>query len=173
MLFVDESKAKGHTMVAALIVQGDVGSLRKQVKSLVLPGQRRIHFTKESDSRKKAILSSLTKLGVKAHVFHCVSKNQALSREACLTALVAHAVEMSCKAIVLERDESIEQSDRRILFREVQRQSPTEAIGYDLIAPHLEPLLWIPDAIAWSFTKGKEWKPRVQPLISASTNVAL
>jgi hypothetical protein len=37
-------------MVAALVVPGDATSLRRDVRSLVLPGQRRIHFTRNSPS---------------------------------------------------------------------------------------------------------------------------
>jgi hypothetical protein len=32
-----------------------------------------------------------------------------------------------------------------------------------LLAPHLDPLLWIPDAIAWSWAKGGEWRQLVAP----------
>lgn len=66
ILFVDESKTKGYTMIAALVVPGDVASLRRDVRSLVLPGQRRIHFTKEQPERKRLILSRLTSFGAQA-----------------------------------------------------------------------------------------------------------
>ena len=80
ILFVDESKAKGYTMVAALVVPGDVTSLRRDVRSLVLPGQRRIHFTKEQPERKRLILSRLTAFGAQAQVFHCATKSQVRGR---------------------------------------------------------------------------------------------
>ena len=143
ILFVDESKAKGYTMVAALVVPGDVTSLRRDVRSLVLPGQRRIHFTKEQPERKRLILSRLTAFGAQAHVFHCTTKSQVLGRETCLTGIVAHAAEHAHTKIVIERDESIEKSDRQILFREARRHGLGDTLNYELEAPHQEPLLWL------------------------------
>lgn len=171
ILFVDESKVKGYTMVAAVVVPGDVARLRRDVRSLVLPGQRRIHFTKERPERKRLILSRLTSFGAQAHVFHCVAKSQVRGREACLTGIVAHAAQHAHTKIVIERDESVERSDRQILFREVRRQGLGDALSYALEAPHNEPLLWVADAIAWGYTKGGEWKHRVDPMISGITKL--
>lgn len=168
ILFVDESKTKGYTMVAAVVAAGDVAVLRRDVRSLVLPGQRRIHFTKEADDRKRLILSRLVGFGAKAHILHCAAKTPARSREACLVGLVALAKAKDHARIVIERDESIELADRRILFREVKRQGLGETLTYVHQAPHEEPLLWIADAVAWSYTKGGDWKRRIEPLIATT-----
>lgn len=172
ILFVDESKSKGYTMVAAVVVSGDAAELRREIRKLVLPGQRRIHFTSESDQRRRAILGRLTQLGVQAQVFHCDTNSDVIGREACLVELVAHAAENSHERIVLERDESIDKSDRRILFREVQRHELSERLSYALEQAHQEPLLWIADAIAWSYTKGGDWKRRAELLIVETTYLA-
>lgn len=145
----------------------DVAALRRDVRSLVLPGQRRIHFTKERDDRKRLILSKLADFGARAHILHCESGSDAASREACLRGLVALAAEHAHTKIVIERDDSIEQSDRRILFREVRKHGLTGTLIYAHEAPHLEPLLWIADAIAWSYTKGGDWKRRIEPLVAS------
>lgn len=165
ILFVDESKTKGYTMVAAVVATGELTVLRRDVRSLVLPGQRRIHFTKEADDRKRMILSKLVEFGARAHILHCVAKAQARSREACLMGLVTLAKANNHTRIVIERDESIELADRRTLFREVKRQGLGETLAYDHQAPHEEPLLWIADAVAWSYTKGGDWKRRIEPLV--------
>lgn len=87
--------------------------------------------------------------------------------------LVAHAAEQSHTKIVLERDESIEQSDRKVLFREVQRYGLTGQLSYAFETAHHEPLLWVADAIAWSYTKGGDWKRHSQPLITGITTLPL
>lgn len=173
ILFVDESKTKGYTMVAALVVPGDVASLRRNVKSLVLPGQRRIHFTKEQPERKRLILSQLTAFGAQSQVFHCATTSQVRGRDACLTGIVAYAAQHSHTRIVIERDESIERADRQVLYREVRRHGLRDTLSYTLEAPHQEPLLWVADAIAWSYTKGGEWKRRADPLIAGITILPL
>lgn len=170
-LFVDESKSKGYTMVAAVVVGEDIATIRQEIRALVLRGQRRIHFTKESDPRKRLVLARLVELKVQAHVFHCDAKSDARGREACLVGLVSHAAKHAHTRIVLERDESVEQADRRILYREVERHGIGGAVTYGLETAHQEPLLWIADAIAWSHTKGGEWRRRIRPLIASSTKL--
>lgn len=160
-------------MVAAVVAAADVVSLRREVRSLVLPGQRRIHFTKEQPERKRLILSRLTSLGVQAQVFHCATKNQFHGRDVCLSGIVAFAAKQGHSRIVIERDESIEKSDRQILFREVRQNGCDEALSYALESPHQEPLLWVADAVAWSYAKGGEWKQRSDVIVTEVTRLSL
>lgn len=154
VLFVDESKAQGYTMVAVFVALAEIRDLRRKVRSLVLPGQRRIHFTKESSDRKRRILSRFVEYGVRSQVFHCATKNQARGRLACLSGIVAYAVANTHAKIVLERDESAEKSDRQFLFTEVRRHGRGGALSYTHQVPHQELLLWLADAIAWAHVKG-------------------
>lgn len=163
ILFVDESKSKRYTMVAAVVVPGDQTALRRDVRALVLPGQRRLHFTNESDSRRRHILATLERLGVQAYVVHSDLRHEAAGREACLRNLVAFAERDGHERIVLERDESIERADKRILYDAVHQLRA--AVSYTHETAHQEPLLWVADAIAWSYAKGGDWRRRVQPLI--------
>ena len=164
-MFVDESKSRIYTMVAAVVVPGDQTALRRDVRTLVLPGQRRLHFTNESDSRRRHILATLERLGVRAHVVQSDHKREAAGREACHRDLVALAARDGHERIVFERDESIEHADRRILYDAVRRLGAGDAISYAHETAHQEPLLWIADAIAWSHARGGDWRRRVQPLI--------
>ncbi len=156
-------------MVAALGVSNDLARIRRDIRKLVLPGQRRIHFTKEHPDRKRLILSRLTATGVTAQIFHCTTKDPVRGRNICLAEIVAYAAEGSFTKLVIERDESIEKSDRQTLFREVRRHGLTDELNYVLETPYQEPLLWVADAIAWSYTKGGEWRQRVDPLIAGIT----
>jgi len=168
MLFVDETKAKGYTMVAAVVVPHDATELRKQMRALVLKGQRRIHFTSESDSRRRVILSRLVELGVRAHIVQSTASRGADGREECLMQLVVLAADNDHTRIVLERDASIEQADRRILYREVSNRGLRSTLQYVHEAAHDEPLLWIADAIAWSHAKGGDWRRRIAPMLLAT-----
>jgi hypothetical protein len=165
MLFVDETKAKGYTMVAAVVVPHDATELRKEMRALVLRGQRRIHFTRESDTRRRFILSRLVELGVRAHIVQSTANKQADGREECLTQLVELAADNDHTRIVLERDASIEQADRRILYREVSSRGLRSTLKYEHEAAHDEPLLWIADAVAWSHARGGDWRRRIEPML--------
>jgi hypothetical protein len=164
-LFVDESKSKSYTMVAAVVGSGDQTTLRQQMRSLVLPGQRRLHFTNESDSRRRQVLSTLESLGVRAYVVHSDLKHEASGREACLRDLVALAARDGHERIVLERDVSIERADKKALYAAVHVHGLRDIMTYAHETAHQEPLLWIADAIAWSYAKGGDWRRRVQSMI--------
>lgn len=167
-LFVDESKAKGYTMVAVAVATHDASTLRQQMRALVLPGQRRIHFTNESDSRRRVILSRLRDLGMQADVVHSDDRSELAARMSCLAAIVDLAASRGHERIVLERDDSIEQIDRRFLFDRVNRHGLRAALSYTHETAHQEPLLWAADALAWSWTKGGDWRRRIAPMLEAA-----
>jgi hypothetical protein len=55
-VFVDETQDRGYLLAAAAVLPSSLVSARRTVRQLILPRQRRIHFFKESDGRRKQIL---------------------------------------------------------------------------------------------------------------------
>ena len=47
-VFVDETKQRSYLLVAAVVVPANLDPLRRLVRSLVLPGQRRLHMKDET-----------------------------------------------------------------------------------------------------------------------------
>ena len=171
VLFIDESKAKGYTIVAAAIVPADITAMRREVAKLRKPGQRRVHFVHESDSRRREILSTLERLGVQARLYHAAGMKDPAAREACLAAVVRDAAAADVTRLVLELDDSIQKFDRQILFREIGRVDGSPPIAYAHETAAAEPLLWIPDAIAWGHARGGEWKARIAPLVAGIEHI--
>lgn len=68
-VFVDETKQRDYALVASAHESADVQTLRKLIRSLTLKGQTRIHMKKESDRRRRQIISALCGAAVKADVF--------------------------------------------------------------------------------------------------------
>jgi hypothetical protein len=170
-LYLDESKSKGYTIVTAAIVPANAAVLRKELDKLRKKGQSRLHFVKESDSRRRQIISTLIELGFTARIYHIAGVKEAVGREACLAAIVNDAVEHGVTRLVLERDDSIEKFDRKILAREIHVRGLTQTVNYAHDTASSEPLLWVPDAIAWSFARGGEWNSRIQPLLASVTQL--
>lgn len=54
-VFVDETKRRGYLLVAAVVVPADPDPVRKAMRALVLPGQRRLHMKDENDQRRRSI----------------------------------------------------------------------------------------------------------------------
>lgn len=67
--FVDESKDPHYLLVAALIRPAHITAVRRAISAFVLPGQRRIHFAKESSSRRGQIMGSLLQMPIEAVVY--------------------------------------------------------------------------------------------------------
>ena len=173
VLFLDESKTKGYTVSAVAISTPNIVSVRRRVAELRLKGQRRIHFTKESDRRRRTILSTMTSLRVTAHIYSlgsCLSDEE--GRRRCLTALVDDAATLGVSRIVLEQDDSVIAFDRQVLALELASRD-NKSVTYRHERAASEPLLWIADAVAWSYTRGGEWRERASPLIHSVKEVPL
>ena len=66
-IFVDESKRRGYLLVATVVVPGDLDSIRRVLRGLVLPRQRRLHMKDESDQRRRSIATAIAVSGVTGH----------------------------------------------------------------------------------------------------------
>ncbi|WP_133980683.1 hypothetical protein [Kribbella voronezhensis] len=64
----------------------------------------------------------------------------------------------NAERLVIERDESTLEFDRQVLFQAVRSFGCAETLQYELLAPHLDPMLWVPDAVVWAWAKGGEWR---------------
>lgn len=167
-VFVDESKAGGYAVVAALVQPADVSDARRSLRELLLPGQRRIHFLDESERRRRMIIDRLIELDLRTTVYEAGPsyRTDRARRAACLEALVAdHAPERET-LLYLELDQSCVDADRRVLYAATRATGCGDRLRYHHVTPGAEPLVWVPDAVAWSYKRGGEWRRRVAPLIA-------
>ncbi|TDQ05607.1 hypothetical protein [Labedaea rhizosphaerae] len=169
-LFVDETKERGFLLTAVRVRPQELDIARKAVRELVLPGQRRLHFTSERDSRRRQALGALMPLAVDAMIYDAGSRPRRQQRELCLRRLVADAISAGVRMIVLEQDDSVMELDRRLLFQRV-RELDCDSLEYRHFRATEEPLLAIPDAVAWCWQRGGPWRARVRPLVSAVQTV--
>ncbi|WP_246037793.1 hypothetical protein [Saccharothrix texasensis] len=69
--FVDESRRKDtYFLAAALVGLSDLVRLRTALRSLLFPGQRELHFQRETPQRRKSILSRVVELEVRVALHH-------------------------------------------------------------------------------------------------------
>lgn len=150
-VFVDESKAKGLLVAAAVCVSGDVNEYRKRMRGLLLAGERRVHFKKESDPRRRKIVATIAEMDLNVRLYGRTT-DDADGRRTCLEAVVRDAAP-TAERLVIERDESTLTFDRRVLFDATRRHGCVSTLTYELLAPSGDPMLWIPDAVAWCFNR--------------------
>lgn len=163
-IFVDETKERGLLLVAAVIEARDVGAARQAVSRLTLPGQRSIHFCKERDERRRLILAALRRLPISVTIHDATSiRGPKEARDACLRSLVADAGK--AERLVLELDDSRLKADREVLGLHLRRAALTGQLRYHHLRAHDDRLLAVPDAVAWSWAKGGEWREIVRPMV--------
>ncbi|NED96822.1 hypothetical protein G1H11_16055 [Phytoactinopolyspora alkaliphila] len=87
-VFVDEGKSKGYVLAATSTQPTSLAAARAAMRRLLLPGQDRLHFAKESDPRRRSILSAMAELDVSVILYVSPAKSHKVGRERCLQALL-------------------------------------------------------------------------------------
>jgi hypothetical protein len=169
--FIDESKAKGYVLVAVAVPAAALPVANRVLRTLVLPGQRSVHMHNERDSRRRAILdaiSVLTDHEVLATVFDASDGvgTQLERRQRCLESIVDVAAMGDEAQLILDLDETLQQWDRQRLANAVYRSQARGRVTYRHQAFGTELLLSLPDAVAWSWMRGGEWRRRIASLVS-------
>jgi hypothetical protein len=132
-----------------------------------MPRQRRIHFTAESDSRRKIILAALHDAHAQAIIYDATAYRSVKSaRDAALTRLVDDAAKIGAQMLVIERDDQSEASDKVIIRGRTQIAGCSDTLRYTHKRAYEEPLLAIPDAVAWSWAKSGHWRQRVTGIVA-------
>mgnify|MGYP007096629326 FL=1 len=172
-VYVDETKHRDYLMVAAVVLGEDLTSARAVVHDLLKPGQHHLHMKDEADGRKETIAKALAAADLRATVYDAGRRHrtQVRARAACLAALVDGLASTSDVEtfIVLDQDETLVQSDRRLLYRAVRAAGHEATMRYEHRRAATEQLLGIPDAFAWCWANGGYWRSHIRPVITVQT----
>ncbi len=161
--FVDESTVRGYLLAAVLLPASALVASRRQLRQLVLPGQRRIHFTKERDDRRQRILDVIVTLKPHVIIYDATSHSDARKgRALCLTQLIADLTEARAERVVIETDDAAIASDRAVLYEAVRSYGVEDSLRYDHLRAREEVLLALADAVAWCWNKGGKWRSRIE-----------
>ena len=158
-LFIDESKSAGLLLAAACYSAESLDDARRSLQSLLLPGQERLHFSSERDSRRWRILSAITASIEEVVIVQASSTLlPRQQRERALSGLVEYARQQSAARLCIELDDSVFEFDRRVMFEQCGRHGRRDTLSYAWLRPRQEPLLWAADGIAWSWVRGGPWR---------------
>ncbi|MHB1509603.1 MAG: hypothetical protein ACYCST_07715 [Acidimicrobiales bacterium] len=138
------------------------------MRQLLAPGQRRLHFVDESATRRRAILSAIARLPVSAHVYSCSIREPA-ARSLVMSALIA-GLPLGTRRLIIESRGERDREDRRLLVGLRKAGTFPPDLAYDHLRAHEEPLVWIPDAVAWCWGR-RQWSGRLADILRSSTRV--
>ena len=93
-----------------------------------------------------------------------------VSRGACLSAIVDDGAAGDVESlIVLDQDDTLIQFDRRLLYRSVHAIGREHDLHYQHRRSNAEQLLGIPDAFAWCWARGGQWRQLIRPAVTVKT----
>ena len=158
-MFVDESKARAYVLAGVTCPTESLQAVRATLTDFLLPGQARLHFSKERDHRRSAIIKSLISTQVRAVVIETPKKPTEIeARSRCLRNLVREAARFSVARLLIERDTSMLALDQRLMAEMAWFGRRSEPLTYAWFGPSQEPLLWAADAFAWCWAAGGRWR---------------
>ncbi|MGK0722020.1 hypothetical protein [Leucobacter sp. W1478] len=124
-LYVDESKARGYYVVATASAVGSVQASEKVLRALLKPGQRRLHFKSERESRRREILSRMNELDVRVAVWVVKGRPNREARDLCIADVASEACRSGVDQLIIERDDSLVTADRRLIASVLRREEAT------------------------------------------------
>jgi len=158
--FADESEVNGYSICVIMIRPSDVDIYRRLLRRRLRRGQRSIHFTKERDEVRRAVLSDMMQCDLAVQLYRTEVKG-IRGRQLCLRAVARALATTACTRLVLDRNDPAVKSDNQILRSELN----TSWRGtYDHLHDHEEPLLSFADGVAWAWHRGGDWRSVVERL---------
>jgi hypothetical protein len=146
-----------------IVPTGKLSRARREFRSLLLPGQRRLHTAKESAGRRRQMLSVIGQLDVGATVFTMRRPDgvrRAEIRRLVLEATAAEVARRGATVWVLDHQDAAQAArDRHTIEHALRRVG--SAVVYDHQPGRDEPMLWVIDAIVWATGAGGDWARRV------------
>jgi hypothetical protein len=93
--FLDESRRGPTYLVAVVTIRPrDLDATRTAIRRFVKPGQRRVHFAKESPARRREVVARLADLGIRARIGAHNHPNDAAARRTCQVAATRDLLEL-------------------------------------------------------------------------------
>jgi hypothetical protein len=165
--FSDESeRANTMLMAVVLISPGRAAAARTVMRSLLLPGQRRVHMAKEGARRQRAVLDVVSSIeGVATLVVRLrrpMGIDRVAGRRMLLMATLELLVERGVTYWTLEDVPPSQRSRDNDTIGHVLRDRPGRPeLVYDHKKGHEDPMLWVADAVGWAAGAGGDWRRRI------------
>jgi uncharacterized protein DUF3800 len=149
--FVDESRRGSMYLIAAAVVTPPkLKLLRRDVRGLLLPGQRELHFNNEKVPRRRQLADAIARLPVEVLIYMCPCRNVAEpARQACMARLTADLLSRSAHRLVIDSREELDARDDQTIRRVIARHPHQHELTYEHLNSTSECLLWLADATAW------------------------
>ena len=164
--YVDESARSQYMLCGVNVLQENLSETRSALKELTQRGKSRVHMYEETRGRQHSIAREISKLDVSAWLISVSSATckQPDSRFLAFRALAEIRMLKESRIMILENSNSMRRDNRTL--NEVSRNASFQFPHYRHMNSRHEPLLWLPDIIAWCYGRGGTWRDAVEPLVA-------
>ncbi|MFC8530610.1 hypothetical protein [Nocardia sp. NPDC057227] len=155
--WVDESMQAGATgvglylLAAAVTDPASCEPMRDRLRALVPKGKSRLHWRDEDDGLRRRIADAVAGLDLTALVVvgqGYVARRQERARRVCMERLFFELENMGTSSITLEsRTPSLNAKDLAMVAG-LRGRGSLKGVRVEFGLPSVEPMLWIPDAVA-------------------------
>ncbi|WP_208025943.1 hypothetical protein [Amycolatopsis acidicola] len=101
----------------------------------------------------------------------CTPKTEEQDRQRCLAEAVRRLVACRAQRVIIDSREEQDRHDNVTIYRALGCRPSTTGVTYTHQDSTSAPLLWIPDAVAWCYGAGGDWRRRIEPAIADVTNL--
>jgi hypothetical protein len=173
--FVDESRRNNtYLLAAAVVLPRELNKMRKTLMGLRFPNQRELHFKKETPARRRQILSALVLTPIHVDLYlACCRKGEERARQLCVSRLTGDLLEAGAARLVLDSREARDEHDLLTIRTRLGKYARATGLVYEHLPSENDPLLWIPDIVAWCYGAGGDWLRRVRPLLGEVTDLRM
>jgi hypothetical protein len=167
--FTDESERGSLMLLGLLIVPtGAIHNARRELRGLLLPGQRRVHTSDESARRRRQLLDLVARLdgsAVALTLRRPADLRRTEARSRLLAEAAAQAVARGVVTWILDDQHPAQAARDRQDLDHALRDLPTAPV-YDHRPSASEPLLWAVDAVVWAVGAGNAWRRRIDHFVT-------
>ena len=166
--YVDESSCirsettQEYLIGAAILDAADEAAIREELRPLLLPGQIKLHWTDEQESRRRRIVSAIASLEPMNFIVAHLSQRQAKTerfRRKCLETLYYELAGHEVYRATLESRGSSQDNKDRAHIVALQGQGLNSGVRIQHLRGGDEPLLWIADAVLGSLNSAHLGEP--------------
>lgn len=164
-VFVDESVRRDglYRLTAVAVPVSELAVVSRALRSRAPDGATRMHFSSESDKRRRATLRSLSKLPIEAVSIigpYPVRSSEEIARNLCIAALVLLSSGRVSNLTFDTRGPDRDKADRIAIRRALVKAD--EELTYEHRGSRDEVLLGLPDCIGWAVGAGGAWPALVR-----------
>ena len=164
--YVDESVRDNFLLCGVNVGQSLIPGARDTMRKLKPKDRSHIHMYQERRSTQLAVADFVSTLPISCWIVNIstATAKEPMARGIALGALKDINALNGSRLLTLD-DTSARRVDSQIL-REVARNVDYQFPHYRHMNSRHEPLLWLPDIIAWCYGRGGTWRDAVEPLVT-------